>query len=49
MKEAKAARGRHPSGVDDAEEGKPTVKPAKAKPAKKKAPAKTAAAKRKSA
>ncbi len=49
VKEAKAARGRHPSGVDDAEEGKPTVKPAKAKPAKKKAPAKTAAAKRKSA
>ena len=49
VKEAKAARSRHPSGVDDVDEGKPTVKPAKAKPAKKKAPAKTAAAKRKSA
>ncbi|HMQ28587.1 MAG TPA: Ku protein, partial [Acidimicrobiales bacterium] len=49
VKEAKAARGRHPSGIDEAEEGTPTVKPAKAKPAKKKAPAKTAAAKRKSA
>ena len=49
VKEAKAARTRHPSGVDDADEGKPTVKPAKAKPAKKKAPAKTAAAKRKTA
>ena len=49
VKEAKAARSRHPSGADEAEEGKPTVKPAKAKPAKKKAPAKTAAAKRKSA
>ena len=49
VKEAKAARLRHPSGTDEAEEGKPTVKPAKAKPAKKKAPAKTAAAKRKSA
>lgn len=47
VKEAKAARSRHPSGVDDVDEGKPTVKPAK--PAKKKAPAKTAAAKRKSA
>ena len=45
VKEAKAARSRHPSGVDDVDEGKP----AKAKPAKKKAPAKTAAAKRKSA
>lgn len=49
VKEAKAARSRHPSGKDEADEATPTVKPAKAKPAKKKAPAKTAAAKRKSA
>lgn len=47
VKEAKAARSRHPSGKDG--EGEAAVKPAKAKPAKKKAPAKTAAAKRKSA